>query len=92
MKGTVLFWKDHVEKRGGFGFIAPEGEQRREMNFWFGPKAIRPLNGRVPRAGDIVEFEQGNFKPGKGPQASVILAILDDRDDDRDEIVYVGGD
>lgn len=78
MRGTVLFWKDHADRPGGFGFIVPRGETRRAGNVWFGPKALRPINGRIPRTGDVVEFELGNFKPGKGPQAAHVLAVLDD--------------
>jgi cold shock CspA family protein len=88
MKGRVLFWKDHTDKPGGFGFIAQEGCSRRELNFWFGPKAIIPLKGRVPRSGEIVEFEPGEFKKDKGPQAARVLAILDD---DAQEITTLEG-
>ena len=80
MRGTVLFWRQKDDKPDGvgFGFIAPDGATHREEHCWFGPKALRPLKGRLPRCGDIVEYELGDYKQGKGPQAGHIFAILDD--------------
>ena len=59
------------------------------MNHWFGPKSLRPLKGRIPQAGDVVEFDGGQFKPGKGPQCAHVWAILDDMPEQRSGI-FVG--
>jgi cold shock CspA family protein len=89
MKGRVLFYHHHADGYGGYGFIAPEGElgNLRCNNFWFGPRALNFLPGYQPKSGDIVEFDEGNFKPGKGPQAARITALLND-----DEVTTIEGE
>jgi cold shock CspA family protein len=87
MHGTVLFWKSHEDKSGGgFGFIVPDGggANSRAANYWFGPKS---LAGLTVRSGDRVEFDAGNFRPGKGPQAAHVRLR-----DDREEITTLQGE
>jgi len=86
MRGTVLFWKDHADRPGGFGFISPDDAPgQREANYWFGPKA---LAGQTVRSGDRVDFDAGNYKPNKGPAASHVRLV---EDDDREEITTLEG-
>ncbi|SIO24720.1 Cold shock protein, CspA family [Bradyrhizobium erythrophlei] len=86
-KGTVLFWKDNeAPKRGGFGFISPDDTpDKRETNVWFGSKA---LNGLTVRQRDRVDFDFGNYRPGKGPSAAHVRLI----EDDREEITTLAGE
>jgi cold shock CspA family protein len=84
MRGVVLFWKAHDNRPGnGFGFIVPDGgdPSQREANYYFGPKA---LNGRTVKSGDRVEFDDGTYGPGKGPQANRVWLRDDDDREQRD--------
>jgi cold shock CspA family protein len=85
MRGRVVFWSNNGSKPGGFGFIMPDGigPDEREKNYWFGPKA---LNGRVVKARDKVEFEAGDYQPGKGPVAARVWLA-----DEREEVETLPG-
>jgi len=87
MIGTVLFWKKHGDSQfGGFGFIVPDDTpNNRETNLWFGPRALN--NGVTVRSGDRVDFDEGNYRPGKGRSASHVRLIEDD-DDDKIETIH----
>jgi hypothetical protein len=81
MKGQVVFWKDHDDVPGGYGFIRPDGNtpEQREGNYWFGPKS---LNGLVVKARDRVAFEPGTYRDRRGPEAARVW--LDDDNDEGD--------
>jgi len=80
MRGTVLFWVDHEDRRGGYGFIVPDDvPEKREANYYFGPKALKGINGWLTvRSGDRVDFDEGNYRPGKGPCASHVRLLAED--------------
>ncbi|WMT75070.1 hypothetical protein [Bradyrhizobium sp. Ash2021] len=87
--GTVLFWKTYTDSQRGFGFIAcDDTPDKRETNVWFGPKS---LGGLTVRSGDRVEFDVGNYRPGKGPSAShVRLCEVERNNVDKDETRKTG--
>jgi hypothetical protein len=74
MIGRVTFV--HVAKDGkqGFGFLKFGGE-----DFYFKAKTARTADVRV---GDRVQFELGNFRPGKGPTANWLEVIEDEQEHD----------
>ncbi|WP_338830446.1 hypothetical protein [Bradyrhizobium sp. 27S5] len=56
-----------------FGFIVPDdGGGRREENLWFGGRAA---NGVRFYSGDRVDYDPGNYRPGKGPTAARVRLI-----------------
>ena len=92
MRGKVLFYIGHPDKPELFyGFIVPEGCTQREANYWFGPKCLNGLKGYAPKSGDNVEFDAGNFRPGKGPCAARITRVLATTDEG-EEITTLEGD
>lgn len=64
--GKILFFKE--KGPSGWGFIVPDdGSGKREENIWFGGKAAF---GMQFRDGDRVDYDPGNYRPGKGPSAA----------------------
>lgn len=82
-RGTVRFYKP--SGRSGYGFIAPDDGSVRV--YFAGKTAF----GKSISKGDHVEFEYGNYRPGKGP-AAMKLTANDDSDDSREKIETIYGE
>jgi cold shock CspA family protein len=85
--GTVLFYT-MKDPNSSYGFIVADGnrDDDRANNLWFGRKAAA---GYTFQGGDRVEFDEGNFRPGKGRSAARVTLI--EADDSR-KITTIAGE